>query len=263
MGRRKRRDEAPLSLFSFQDIMACLTGVLILITLILSLDGLSDRPTTSAQSGAAAAAEAAALREELAVLRKVQSDATGGTDLADRDIDVLDERVAQLARDAERTRAAIERAQSALREEDVRVRDLDARAEALRRQSTDQRRSAQQAALRARIELRPGARRRREPVFVEVMPDRLRFGELTADAVPELRSEAPDAAGAMDMAAFERVLATHPPDRNSVNFVVHEGAVARFRRLLDRVSGPYAEAMGWGPWAGPGSIFDPPQGGAP
>ena len=42
MGRRKKRDEAPLSLFSFQDIMACLTGILIMVSLLLAIDGLSD-----------------------------------------------------------------------------------------------------------------------------------------------------------------------------------------------------------------------------
>jgi len=73
MGRRKKRDEAPLSLFSFQDIMACLTGILILVALLLAIDGLSDdMQATPGKSGtpeeSKAAESADDLRERLAIL---------------------------------------------------------------------------------------------------------------------------------------------------------------------------------------------------
>ena len=259
MGRRKRRDEAPLNLFSFQDIMACLTGVLIMITLTLLRDGLSDRPTTFA-GGSAPSASASALREELAILRRTPSPETGGTDLAQRDVDVLDERVAQLTRDAELTRAALERAQRALRDEEVRVREADARAEEIVRQQADQRRAARAAALRSRIDLRPGARDL-EPVIVEVMPDRVRLGVLTADGVPERRADIVDVAGAPDLDALRRALEAFPPSRHSLGFVVHEGAAERFRTLRAAAAGGGTRGAyqhGWGPWADSFSIFDLP-----
>ena len=45
MSRRDRRHEAPMSFFSFQDIICCVTGVLVLITLLMAIE-LARRPQT-------------------------------------------------------------------------------------------------------------------------------------------------------------------------------------------------------------------------
>ena len=42
MARRKKSSENAVNLFSFQDVLACLTGVLIMVSLLLCIDGLSD-----------------------------------------------------------------------------------------------------------------------------------------------------------------------------------------------------------------------------
>ena len=46
-GRRRRNSEAPMSLFSFQDIIAAVTGVIILITLLLTVVLISRTESTT------------------------------------------------------------------------------------------------------------------------------------------------------------------------------------------------------------------------
>lgn len=38
MGRRRKPDESPMSFFSFQDIVACTTGIMVLVTLLLTVE---------------------------------------------------------------------------------------------------------------------------------------------------------------------------------------------------------------------------------
>lgn len=38
MGRRRKPDESPMSFFSFQDIVACTTGIMVLVTLLLTME---------------------------------------------------------------------------------------------------------------------------------------------------------------------------------------------------------------------------------
>ena len=95
MGRRKKREEAPLSLFSFQDIMACLTGILILVALLIAMDGLTDEmEATPGKSGApnpeVAAARVPVLREQIAILQRSIDDRKGGRDVTKAEVDLLD-----------------------------------------------------------------------------------------------------------------------------------------------------------------------------
>jgi uncharacterized membrane protein len=68
MSRKNRRDELPVNLFSFQDIITSLSGIVILLTLMMALE-LLERPPTEAPATAAPAAPAEISEEDLAVLR--------------------------------------------------------------------------------------------------------------------------------------------------------------------------------------------------
>ena len=114
MGRRKKREEAPLSLFSFQDIMACLTGILILVALLIAMDGLTDEmEATPGKSGVpnpeVAAARVPVLREQIAILQRSIDDRKGGRDVTKAEVDLLDYSIKDKAMLMERARKRLPR----------------------------------------------------------------------------------------------------------------------------------------------------------
>ena len=155
MGRRKKREEAPLSLFSFQDIMACLTGILILVALLLAIDGLSDdMQATPGKSGAPVEEDVAArlpeLREQVAILKRSLDDRKGGKDVTQSEVDVLEDRVKQLAQEAERTRKRLEKADAELARITAEQEKVARRIQELRDRLAASMRSEQEQALRER-----------------------------------------------------------------------------------------------------------------
>lgn len=67
--RRRRAEEPPLSLFSFQDIITCVTGILILVTLLMTLD-ISDRAEEAVrQSGEVSTRQLQEMRAGVSALK--------------------------------------------------------------------------------------------------------------------------------------------------------------------------------------------------
>ena len=251
MGRRKKREEAPLSLFSFQDIMACLTGILILVALLIAMDGLTDEmQATPGKSGApnpeVAAARVPVLREQIAILQRSIDDRKGGRDVTKAEVDLLDysredkARLVKRARkrlldtDAEMKRVTAEQAAATQQIEELRERIVAAT------------RAAEAQVLRERVKFRPGIKFSKAPVFVEPMTSGVVLGELDATRTPVRIADLKDPNAD---ARIVGELAKRLPDTSYIVFVVHEDAIQRFETLRNALIRRGYE-VGWQLWDG-------------
>ncbi len=257
MGRRKKRAEAPLSLFSFQDIMACLTGILIMVSLLLAFDGLSDAmqavPGKAAPHAddAAQGARAVELNQRIAILRRTIDERKGGIDVSKQEADLLDDRVRQLAQQAERTKervAELDAELARLRSEDAKV---GSERRALEERLSRARQSRQAQAMRDRVRFRPGQQYSKAPIFLETTANALILGELDASRTPLFLAKltGPDAQQRLIGA-----LGAHTPDNSYIVFVVHQDAIARFEALRDGLFRRGYE-VGWQLWDGSSGGF--------
>jgi outer membrane murein-binding lipoprotein Lpp len=232
MGRRSKRAEAPLSLFSFQDIMACLTGVLILVSLLLAIDGLSDVIKPSAGTPQAPSEDLSERIEE--ARRRVEELAAavaalrGGVDVTEQEVVLLESRVDTLSREVSRERSvAAAAAADAARTRDE-IESVRTRAETLERRLAQALQEIEDQGMRERVQFRAGERFAKAPVLVEVGSGGITVGELDDRLVPRLleRLDGPDAERRLDA-----VLAARPHETHYVLFVVHEDAIPRMQRL--------------------------------
>lgn len=258
MGRRRKREDAPLSLFSFQDIMACLTGILILVSLLLAIDGLSDTMQATPGKGTPAEPQDAArtaeeLREEIAVLTRTLEERKGGIDVAQGEVELLEDRERRMALEAERTRAVIEERDAELARL---VRELESASQsssALREQLSAAKAKADEQALRERVRFRPGAQYSKSPVFVETTPKGLVVGELDPSLVPRLVARLDDPGAENRLVG---ALGGRRPDTSYLVFVVREDAIPRFEALRDAMIRKGFE-VGWQLWdGGEGGFLD-------
>jgi hypothetical protein len=251
MGRRRKREDAPLSLFSFQDIMACLTGILILISLLLAIDGLSDTMQATPGQGIPAEPQAPAraaeeLREEIRLLTKTLDDRKGGIDVSRAEVELLEDRERRMALEALRTQKTIEDAEAELARVNPELEAALASAVALREQLVSASARASESSLRERVRFRPGAKYSKTPVFVEVSAAALVVGELDESLVPRLVAQLDDPGADGRLVA---ALASRLPDSAYLVFVVHQNAIARFELLRDAMVRRGYE-VGWQLWDG-------------
>ncbi|MFM9180439.1 MAG: hypothetical protein ACKOV8_04205 [Phycisphaerales bacterium] len=258
MGRRRKREDAPLSLFSFQDIMACLTGILILVSLLLAIDGLSDTMQATPGKGTPAEPQDAArtaeeLRQEIAVLTRTLEERKGGVDVAQGEVELLEDRERRMALEADRTRAVIEERDAELARL---VRELESASQsssALREQLSAAKAKADEQALRERVRFRPGAQYSKSPVFVETTPKGLVVGELDPSLVPRLVARLDDPGAENRLVG---ALGGRRPDTSYLVFVVRQDAIPRFEALRDAMIRKGFE-VGWQLWdGGEGGFLD-------
>ena len=251
MGRRKKREEAPLSLFSFQDIMACLTGILILVALLIAMDGLTDEmEATPGKSGVPnpeiAAARVPVLREQIAILQRSIDDRKGGRDVTKAEVDLLDYSIKDKA-------MLMERARKRLTDTDAEMKRITAEQAAATQQIEELRerivaatRAAEAQVLRERVKFRPGIKFSKAPVFVEPMTSGVVLGELDATRTPVRIAELKDPNAD---ARIVGELAKRLPDTSYIVFVVHEDAIQRFETLRNALIRRGYE-VGWQLWDG-------------
>ena len=251
MGRRKKREEAPLSLFSFQDIMACLTGILILVALLIAMDGLTDEmEATPDKSGAAnpevATARIPVLREQIAILQRSIDDRKGGRDVTKAEVDLLDYSIKDKA-------MLVERARKRLADTDAEMKRITAEQAAATQQIEELRerivaatRAAEAQVLRERVKFRPGIKFSKAPVFVEPMTSGVVLGELDATRTPVRIADLKDPNAD---ARIVGALAKRLPDTSYIVFVVHEDAIPRFETLRNALIRRGYE-VGWQLWDG-------------
>ena len=249
MGRRKKSSENAVNLFSFQDVLACLTGVLIMVSLLLVIDGLSNNINMAkgAQPEAApadAAARVDQLTQDIAVLKKQLDERKGGVDITKKEVDILDDRARQMAEEADRTRRRADAVRAEVEQARAAADAAQAESALAKEQLAAARRSEKQAELRERVRFRAGAQYSKTPVFVEVGSRGLHVGELDAERTPVLVAalDGADADNRLQAAMGRRM-----PDTSYVVFVVHEDAIPRFMGLRDAVFRRGYE-VGWQLW---------------
>ncbi len=257
----KKASESPMTFFSFQDIMACVTGIMILVCLILALDPLSNTPSASTRRAASedpsdrlaqvqrrvgeathAISEATAAIEEAKSRPQVTSDQLARLDaLIARDREGL---VAIERRRAEAEGEAIRRENQVIiiNKESQRAAD---KAHAIRRDLADK-------VMKSRVRYQSGVAETMLPLILEATPSGVIFGELDVAGTPVKRGS---------VAATEpldAVLAAHPPSQWYGLLVVRSDAVAPANTLRDTLRGRGYE-VGWQLWdASEGGFFDAP-----
>jgi hypothetical protein len=258
MARRRKREEAPLSLFSFQDIMACLTGILIMVALLLAIDGLSDVMQLTPGKGTPESAEESQarleeLRQEVATLRKAIDDRRGGIELSAGEVQLLEDRVQRMAMEAERTRRRIQELEAELAERTREREEVTARITELKDRIARSRRQADDQEMRQRVRFLPGSEYSKAPVFVEATATGLAIAELDQSKTPRLvaRLDGPDADARLVGALGRRL-----PNAWYMVFVVHEDSIPRFETLRNAMIRKGYE-VGWQLWQGePGGLFE-------
>lgn len=275
MARRRRIEDVPMSFFSFQDIMASVTGIMILVTLLLALDplGTQMRASRSAQAATpsparravtaevaeALAAQTAAAEAEVAQLRR-------SLDARRRNPRVAPELEAELAAELERrqrTAEEVELRASRIHEAAERLEQEAAaaveRREQARRLLERAREALRRSVMQARLRFLPGERYAKAPLLVELSPHGAALGEVTADRTPSrLR-----ALSGISPEAVAEGLTGRDPATEYLVFVVHPGAVASLDPLIEWFSARGWE-VGWQLWDGTaGGLFDPPSIDAP
>lgn len=200
---RKQQHASPMSFFSFQDIMACVTGIMILVTLLLALDPLSNIPMISptpspptelierlraARERAAGAMDALARAREVLKQSSVEGRVTGRQMEQFQQVQRAEEQ--RLAAARMQLEAATARAKKARSEIQLVTRQIEvagARAAALGKEVAE-------IELKSRVKRQAGPSEPLRPVLVEVRADGLAIGTLDDAAVPRLESVLPSAA---------------------------------------------------------------------
>lgn len=266
MRRRHGQSEAPLSLFSFQDIMACLTGVLIMIVLVLAMEGLADEilmeRTAAAESARPAAAETEAelatqreaTRDEIEALQRELAARQAGSAVTEAEVEVLEARLQRMRQEADRLDRAMAQRQ-------VELQRAQAEADAMQQQQAaamDELAKAERALRRQRVQFRVGQAGGPKPFFVEVAGQGVRVGDLAEDGAPVLAVQLPPLS--TDAQVLE-ALAGRPPREQYPVFVVHGDSVERFEQLRALLVRRGYE-VGWQLWDGAaGAFLEPAAGG--
>jgi hypothetical protein len=216
-----------MSFFSFQDIMACVTGIMILVTLMLALDPLSNRPMVSptpsvpsdvverlraAQQRSEGAAEAVAKARELLEQSSAEERVTG------RQLEKLQQlrqseqaKLTAAKRQLESGAAKLQKARSEVQLVTQEARLAEERAKGLRKEVVD-------LDMQSRVKRQSGPQEPLQPVLIEVRPDGIAVGTLDDRGTPMLKSVLPHSsaiyAPAIWAAQMQRLLADYPPPKD-------------------------------------------------
>jgi len=256
MARRRRGDrDTPISLFSFQDIMAAVTGVMMLVTLLVALEPLADEllqaaPRASAEAPPMPSAESAralvqALEAELE--RRLTSPMVD-----ERTIAELDRHVQAMTATLEDLRARRTRVETALSRAAQQKADAE-RAETSARMTLEEAESRwSREQLRSRVRFLPGERSPKAPLFLEVRRDGCVLGEFAADGsvVEAARSENMTAEG------VGQLLRGRSPEAYQVVLIARQDALEAFASIREALHAQGWD-LGWQLWdAREGGFFD-------
>ncbi len=256
MARKRKNTDTPITLFSFQDIMCCLVGVLVLIALTLAIEGLAaetliERARVDPAAAAAATMEAqeqsTELEHQIQELQRELQARQSGSEVTQQEVEVLEARVRQEASDHERLRQRLAALEERVAQANAAAR---ARADEVAR-AQQQIIEAELALRRQRIRLRPGALALRTPFFVEVSAADLRVGDLDPSQAPVMAQTLP---GFATDAQVVDAIGVRQPGSHYAVLVVHADGIARFGQLRDVLFGRGYE-VGWQLWDGSAGWF--------
>lgn len=288
----RRGASSSMTFFSFQDIMSCITGIMILVTLILALDPMSDKPNTATASGlgdqlretlarakdrnAAASAAIAQATEALAAARE-QPQITE-TQLAKMEKLLASEREGLKALERAREKAA---GDAAVQEDRVTVLksvivQSEQKVRAIEADLADK-------AMSSRIRYQEGEQEKLRPLLFEVTPKGIAVGELDGKQIPRLSTTVSDAAlngllvrwqqdptaagiapDGHSIGALRSVLGNHAPGEWYGMIIIRQDTVVPSLGLRDLLRSEGYE-VGWQLWditaggnATAGGFFDAP-----
>jgi small-conductance mechanosensitive channel len=207
---RRGRGGTPISLFSFQDIITSVTGIMILVTLILALDvirrreGAPDTQTAElTEELKQAAAQSGQVRTTLAATRQkietIRSQLQGKeSDLLEqvkydseslqrqlRDLDALNKLLADELADAESRRRAVETSRDELKKEDE-ARAADRQTlEQLTQQVQQKLEELRRLRSANRVIFNSGAGNVKSPWLVELSPNNIQAAEMGKRGAPQ------------------------------------------------------------------------------
>jgi len=106
--RRRRGADAPISLFSFQDVIMCVTGIVILVTLMMTLDLINRVPAKSA-ADSDPEVKAKALQQEVVGLQREINEENRRMSATQQSLSALSEiNLAELPSEIEREKARLD-----------------------------------------------------------------------------------------------------------------------------------------------------------
>jgi len=280
----RRWSASPMSFFSFQDVMACVTGIMILVTLIMALDPMEEVPSQTRKPGEAdnQRAQLENARKRSAEARQAVADAQAALDEAKQHPQVTAEQLARMEKLLGREEAGLQAIQ---RMHELAVADAKRQANKITiiqheiAQAAEQERALQQEltdkTLRNRIRYQSGKQELLLPLLFEVTPTGIVVGELNEQGSPRQLTVLRDAAldksiqnwqsGVADAATphgnakktvLAPILAQHPASGWYALFVIRQDSVASSNGLRDMLRADGYE-VGWQLWnADDGGFFE-------
>lgn len=273
----RRAHSSPMSFFSFQDIMACVTGIMILVSLILALDPLSNQPLASTTPGqsvivrkhlaSAREREKAArksLEEKTAVMEEVRTTqhVTGGQ------IQRLEKMQQEEERRIEKTKQNKDAVAASLQwcESEIILLTIDVKRAAEKERAIREQISDEQ--MKGRVRRQDGPFEPLQPLLLEVTPMGVGIGILDDEGIPKqtvfIHDDLIRRAPLIWAAQWMDLIKKYPPP-NPANptvgwyalFIIRDDAV---RRALNLYSNLFADKLdaGWQLWdSSQGGFFDP------
>ena len=264
----KQSKDAPLSFFSFQDIIASVTALMVLITLVIALDPIGDEITLRKRAAAEpmtqqGRAEQARMRLESAqaaisqarqALQERQSQPNVTADLVAR----MDRLVAP-ERDGV---AALEQAASAgdaeLRSVEDRLLVAQSQAKETEREIERRREAEADRIMRSRVRAFDGPAEPLKPLMIEVRSDAAVIGTLDERRMP-VEMTTCSGTPQQQIECIAKLLDAHPRTEWYGLFVVWPDGLGRFRELRAAFMGRGYD-VGWQLWdSAGGGFFERPE----
>lgn len=260
--------DAPLSFFSFQDIIASVTAMMVMVTLVIALDPLGDEISVRRKPGSDSLSQAARVEQAQSRADAAKASlAQARQALLERQAqpEVTADQVARMDRLVGSERdgiAALERVAAAgdaeLRaSEDRLLVATSALADAERALQRQKDLSADRL-MQARVRAFEGPAEALRPLLLEIGPQSLVAGELDAARTPREIARC-DGGDAVAIPCLDLILRDHPASGWYVLLVARPDAVVRFAALRDALYGRGYE-IGWQVWdSATGGFLDRPD----
>ncbi len=264
----KQSKDAPLSFFSFQDIIASVTALMVLITLVIALEPLGDEvslrkrasPAPMSAEGRADQARIRLERAQAAVAQARQAlQERQATPNVTADLISRMERLVAPERDGV---AALEQVASAgdaeLRAVEDRLLVVQTETESTERDIARRREAEADRIMRSRVRAFEGPAEPLKPLLVELRPDMIVIGTLDERRMP-VELTTCNGTGKQAIDCLAKLLAAHPRTEWYGLFVVWPDGLDRFRDLRAAFIGRGYE-VGWQLWdRASGGFFERPE----
>jgi predicted Holliday junction resolvase-like endonuclease len=259
--RSKRSREAPMSFFSFQDIISCTTGILVLVTLLLTIE-LATRtyaktPELQSEAELQQRLTAARVRQQ-ELTRQVQSAAA----LAESNVTtpISPAQVTAAQHELERRRLTVQAAREKLRRLDQTIAELSEHliqeatlADSLAAAIARFRMQIEEALRDSRVVLIGGPATNKVPILVELSAERIVVG---MGRTPAEREVLATFAGGTAVDQFLTWAESRLPGSEYFVLFTRASAASDFDRVLEVLRGRLGFDVGWDAWPEDRFLFE-------